>query len=71
MKKKTVNKRRRLEDKPPKIKNIAEAIFWIFRFKTKEILIIIIIGLIIFFNVSYNKKDGLVIRPGVKVEVKK
>lgn len=74
MKKKTTaksNQNRRASDRPPKINSIPEAICWIWSFVTKEILIIIIIGLIIFFNVSYNKKEGLVIKPGIKVEVKK
>lgn len=55
-------------------KGIKDLLYYLIRYKLKEILLLIIVVLLfllIFFNVNYNKKDGLVIKPSVKVEVKK
>ena len=55
-------------------KGIKQLMYYLLRYKLKEILlfiIVVLLFLLVFFNVNYNKKDGLVIKPGVKVEVKK
>jgi len=46
----------------------------VLRYYTKEfltILVAILLGLFILFNVSWNKSDGLQIKPSIKVEVTK
>lgn len=63
------------EDKVLKeIDNPWEMVAYLFRFRMKEILslvIIALVGYILAANISYSKKDGIGWSPSVSIEVKK
>lgn len=51
-----------------------DMIAFLFRFRMKEILsviILLLIGYILIANISYSKKDGFSWSPSVKIEVSK
>ena len=56
------------------VDNLYDLIAYLFRFRLKEILaiiIIILVGYMLVANISYSKKDGFCWRPSVTIEVKK
>lgn len=56
------------------IDNPWDMIAYLFRFRMKEILsviILLLIGYILIANISYSKKDGFSWSPSVKIEVSK
>ena len=51
-----------------------EFLGYVFTYRTKEILaviILILIGTILILNISYDKKDGLQWRPAAKITIEK
>ena len=56
------------------VNNPWDLIAYLFRFRMKEILsviVLLLIGYILVANISYTKKDGFSWSPSVSIEVKK
>ena len=56
------------------VDNPWDMIAYLFRYRLKEILavlVILLIGYILVANISYSKKDGFCWTPSVSVEIKK